>query len=197
LRTAAQKGCNGTRRISHQLSAESVSHWQAIHISPPSPASNAPEHGRGSYIQVLEQKPVRTQPNPFPSVYILIDRRIERPVPERPAFIPPSNPSNVKDGARVEGRETHLNAPPTPETPNASMKGCSLSNAFTPSSFTLHEVGKGMFCLPGGSNRFLQCFCCPQYRVFCVFRDLAKFHRRRRFGKCFFECLAEYPSGGY
>jgi hypothetical protein len=55
------------------------------------------------------------------------------------------------------------------------QKGCSLNRAFAPLSFTLHEVGKGMFWLPGHSNRTRECFCCPQYRVFYCFADLAKF----------------------
>ena len=81
-----------------------------------------------------------------------------------------SNPHQMSNGAGVEGREARLdNANTPPRHPMLTMKGCSLSSAFALSSFTLHEVGKGMFCLPGGSNRILQCFCCPQYRVFCVF----------------------------
>ena len=32
-----------------------------------------------------------------------------------------------------------------------------------------------MFWLPGHSNRTRECFCCPQYRVFYCFVDLAKF----------------------
>jgi hypothetical protein len=63
-------------------------------------------------------------PKPFPSGYILIDRRIDRPVPGRPAITPHNKPTECQCRRRVEGREARLDAPFPfdPQTPNRALE---------------------------------------------------------------------------
>lgn len=177
MRTAAHEwAANGTRRISQGLvAAKALAIGNQSTISLTSLANGAPKHGRESRLPALERQKLSFEPSPspFPSGYILLDRRIDRPVPGRPAYTP-----SIAHRMSVQGAESKAAKPISmrpsfhfipPKHPTEHQKGCSLTSTFAPLSFTLHVVGKGLFCLPEGSIRLRECFGCPQYRVFDTF----------------------------
>jgi hypothetical protein len=128
MRTAAHEwAANGTRRISQGLvAAKALAIGNQSTISLTSLANGAPKHGRESRLPALERQKLSFEPSPspFPSGYILLDRRIDRPVPGRPAYTP-----SIAHRMSVQGAESKAAKPismhpsfHSPKTPNRASE---------------------------------------------------------------------------
>lgn len=118
MRTAAPDG--GCKRNAADLPriscCKGVGHRQSIHyLSDIARERHAEARSRVSTSGSGAPKhSFEPSPKPFPSGYILLDRRIDRPVPGRPAYNPPKQPTECQlAGAESKAAKPASMRPPS------------------------------------------------------------------------------------